>query len=209
MKPLNNEGEHPIHAAVRRYEPNRNALKVFLDMGMDPNSKGPDGKPLLTRALVCLPEVLPVVQLLLNYKAIPYGPDGINLMDFVRSMNGGEPELCEQLLPLLLEHGAKFDGYEAEYFTFAAVLGYLGVMKVIFQSGGDINTPSIIFGRLQTPIRVAIFRESTEMLQFLVERGVKMFPLEKVEVERVLGRKLGALTSGCCITVSSLFCPSR
>lgn len=53
-------------------------------------------------------------------------------------------------------YGAKFNGREAECFTFTAIQQNLDVIKVIFQRGDVINTTKVIGGRLETPIAVVI-----------------------------------------------------
>ncbi|KAL0634803.1 hypothetical protein Q9L58_006236 [Maublancomyces gigas] len=196
---LNNGDEYPIHMAARADVTNLNALKAFLDMGMSPNQRTPGGKTILAGALQFRPEAFPVVELLLDRGAIASGPDGVNLLhffsDIYKADNEGHSELFERFMRLFLSYGVDFNGDEAKCFTLSAYTGNVPVMKLIFEKGADINTATHShYHGLKTPLQIAIRKESTEMVEFLVQRGVRMSLGEKGLVEEFLGRKIGKST---------------
>lgn len=183
----NSDNYTPLELSVSYPTACSTALTFFLDIGLSPNTKFIDGHSLLTNALICTDEALLVIQVLLDRGATT---DDINLWYFFHDQDCPDP-ILEKILTLLLIHGASFGKRANECFTFAAMLGMLGVMKMVLETcpGIDLNTTvSQNDGvRVETPLQAAISDGRADILKFLVECGVEMSQLEKEQVDAMLG----------------------
>lgn len=185
----NQDHETPVEEAVRYVTGTRTAVKFFLDNGISPNLICPGGWSLLAAAVMCEPESFDIVELLLTRGAIP--DITLRLCGFFNDIEDPVPGLIEKFLVLLLIHGAEFGGDESACITFATYHGELDVIKLILDhhEDADINTAVQIRGQRYrlTPLQIAIKTARIDILEFLIEQGVRISAAQQVQVDRVMG----------------------
>ncbi|KAL0636404.1 hypothetical protein Q9L58_004654 [Maublancomyces gigas] len=164
------------------------ALTFFLDIGLSPNTKGLDGRSLLSNTIVCTTRALSTMQVLLDKGATT---ENISLHSLFCDAEEPDPILFDKILTLLLIHGASFGEGAGECFSYAAMHGMLAVMKVVFETcpGVDINTAveDNDTGRVGTALQLAIDDNRADIVKYLVQIGVEMSVAEKGQVEVILG----------------------
>lgn len=166
------------------------AVAFFLDIGLSPNTKDFYGNSLLSNSIRCDKESFQVMELLLQTGA---NADEVNLWDFFYDSDDEDPVLFDKILTLFLIHGASFGSHTSasECFSYAAMRGMLEVMKVVLERcpGIDINTKvhQNSGSRVGTPLQLAISSNRADILEYLLEHGVKMSTMEEKQVAKILG----------------------
>lgn len=187
MWALNNDGFSAVDQAIYPQTCSRTALDAFLDMGLDVNHKDEHGNTILYQSLTCTEEAYPIVSLLLNRGA---SMGDINFREFFSDIQNPDPVLFFRFVRLLIQFGLRFYGDESECFTFATDIGDLGVMDIVYDFGADINVAARRQGmwKEQTPLQIAIGRKRVDMLEYLLDRDVKMSEEERIKVSDLLER---------------------
>lgn len=182
--------QSPIDFSTFRTGQGATSLTFFLEMGVCPNTKHMNGVSLLAGVVACHDEVLPVMQVLLDRGATT---DDISLLDFFHHTDCPDPALFDKILTLLLIHGASFGDKASECFSYATLHGMLEVMKVVLEicQGIDINTRVKEYGgrRKGTPLQLAIGNNRADIVEFLVEIGVKVSQKENKKVKKMLRKR--------------------
>lgn len=174
---------YPTHCAT--------SVNFFLDIGLSPNAKDCDGHSPLLHSVLYDESALQVMEVLLRRGA---NAEEIQLWGFFHDSACQGPGLFDKILNLLLIHGATFgatlgDESASECFTYAAMFGMLAVMKVVLETcpAIDINTSVREGRRERTPLQLAIGSQRADIVEYLVEHGVKMSKKEEKEVTKMLG----------------------
>lgn len=183
----NQDNETPIDLAVNGKVACTTALNCFLDLGLDPNSKSHSDKSLLHRVVGIKRTEYAYnnAELLLKRGAVI----DFNLWDFFHAQEQPNELIFDKLLTLLSIHGAQFNGAESDCFIIAVYHGMLSIMDLLFQRGCDINAEMSscrCHRHRRTALEVAVARNNTEALQFLIDHGVRMTDSEKRQVDRVM-----------------------
>ncbi|KAL0634516.1 hypothetical protein Q9L58_006534 [Maublancomyces gigas] len=183
----NNDDMTPLEVSVFHPTACTTTINFFLDIGLSPNTEFRHGGSLLSNSLTCNIAALPIIQLLLDRGAYT---DGVDLFDFFFRQNEADP-LFDKILTLLLIHGASFGDEASRCFTYGARVGMLDAMKTVLETcpGIDINTSVDPHGLKPggTPLQFAISYGRADIVQFLVESGVKVSKQQKAQVESMLG----------------------
>lgn len=185
----NNDGYTAFDQAIYGAWSSRTALNAFLDLGLDVNYKDVSGDSLLYNSLRCTEESYPLVELLLTRGA---STGDIYFHEFFNHIEDPDPVIFFKFVRILLQFGLRFDGDESECFTFATHIGDLGVMDIVYDFGADINFASRKEGMTveQTPIQIAIEKKRVDILEYLLERDVKMTAEEKIKVGELVRREV-------------------
>lgn len=183
----NTHHDTPVDLAVDATAGSRTALTYFLDIGLSPNTKSYWGKSLLSTALCCDEAALPIIEILLAKGA---RAEDISLHPLFRESENPDPVVFDNILTLLLIHGATFGEDASECFGYAALHGMLEIMKVIFEMCPriDINTTveEIGMARVGTALQLAIGDDRGDIVEYLVGLGVEMSTEEKMQVDMML-----------------------
>lgn len=183
----NNDDMTPLELSVFHPTACITSINFFLDIGISPNTVFRHGGSLLRNSMTCTIAALQIIQLLLDRGA---NTDDVDLLDFFFRQNEADP-LFDKILTLLLIHGASFGDEASECFTYGARVGMLDAMKTVLETcpGIDLNTSVDPHGLRHggTPLQFAISDGRADIVQFLVENGVKMSKEQKVQVQSMLG----------------------
>lgn len=183
----NTHHDTPVDLAVEATAGSRTALTYFLDIGLSPNTKSFWGKSLLSTALCCDEAALPIIEILLAKGA---RAEDISLHPLFRESENPDPVVFDNILTLLLIHGATFGEDGSECFGYAALHGMLEIMKVILEMCPriDINTTveEIGMARVGTALQLAIGDDRGDIVEYLVGLGVEMSTEEKMQVDMML-----------------------